>query len=542
MFNHTSVKSRLSVLIGIFSIGIIILFIQGTSALRNVEAAATLMGNGKDIVADILPPPLYLIEAQLVTNEIMQAPMDERRALAERFRQLHKDYDDRNAYWKSKSADLDRDILANLFGKQKDTSDAYWLVLEQKFLPAVLSGDESQAHRALGELKVLYSEHRTGVDATVKAASAWADARNIELGATVKSSIYMFLAVALVSVAIGVAVAMLTVRAIVNPLKVLQETMSTVEQTSDFTMVVPVQSHDEVGKTAEAFNRLSATLRDALRHIQEGVGQLSEAAVHLSSSSQHVASSSALQSESASAMAATLEQVMVSIGHISSNAKEADGASRRSGDLSREGGAVIRNAASGMTAIADTVRHISSSIKTLGNQSTQITSVVQVIKDVADQTNLLALNAAIEAARAGEQGRGFAVVADEVRKLAERTAQATGEIGKMISAMQSSSEQAVSRMSSAVDQATDGVALAEQADNAIKQIEAGVNEVVVLVNSISSSLAEQSMASNDIANHVEKVARMTEENSASAGTTASSAVQLGQLACGMRQIVNRFRI
>lgn len=339
MFGHGSVKSRLSVLIGIFSVGIVILLILGTSALRNVEVAATLMGNGKDIVADILPPPLYLIEAQLVTNEIMQAPLNERKAMADRFHQLRKDYDDRNAYWKSKSDDIDRRILDSLFGRQKEKADAYWDTLEKKFLPAALSGDEVQAHRALGELNILYAAHRAGVDETVKSASAWADARNAELGATVKRSIYVFAAVALISVAIGIGVAVLTVHAIVSPLKALQETMSKVEQTSDFTLTVPVQSQDEVGKTAEAFNRLSATLRSALRHIQEGVGQLSDAAAHVSASSQHVASSSEQQSESASAMAATLEQVMVSISQISSNAQEADGASRRSGNLSREGGA-----------------------------------------------------------------------------------------------------------------------------------------------------------------------------------------------------------
>lgn len=203
---------------------------------------------------------------------------------------------------------------------------------------------------------------------------------------------------------------------------------------------------------------------------------------------------------------------------------------------------MIRSAASEMTVIADAVRQISSSIEDLGNQSTAISSVVQVIKEVAEQTNLLALNAAIEAARAGEQGRGFAVVADEVRKLAERTALATGEIGKMIAAIQSSSKLAVTAMSSAVDQATGGVALAEKAGNAIKQIEAGVDEVVALVNSISSSLAEQTAAGNDIGVHVEKVARMTEENSASAGTAASSAVQLEQLAGDMRHVVDKFII
>jgi methyl-accepting chemotaxis protein len=529
-------------LIAIFSAGIVILFAQGMVALRSVETAAGLMGDGKDIVSDILPPPLYLIEAQLVANEVMQAPASNRREVAERFRQLRRDFDERNAYWRARSSALDHAVVATLFGRQREKADLYWLALEKRFLPAAFAGDETQARRALDELKVIYAEHRSGVDETVKAASAWSEARKAELAATVRQSNLVFAIVALASIAVGVLVALLTVRAIVIPLAELQRTITDVEKSADFTLSMKVVRHDEVGVTAHSFNQLLSTLRAAFRSIQGSALEVSDAALRLSASSRQVAASSSLQSESTSAMAATVEEVTVSINHISSNAREAESASRLSGKLSLEGGDVIRNAAAEMTHIATTVREISSSIDHLTAQSSQISAVVQVIKEVADQTNLLALNAAIEAARAGEQGRGFAVVADEVRKLAERTRNATEEIATMIGNIQASSTSVVTAMSVAVDQARGSLALAEEAGNAIKEIETGADHVIALVDDISSSLSEQSAASNDIASHVERVARMIQENNGAASLTAEAAVQLERLASQMRQVVERFRI
>jgi methyl-accepting chemotaxis protein len=341
---------------------------------------------------------------------------------------------------------------------------------------------------------------------------------------------------------LGLIVAWLIIRSITTPLNRMRATIGEVEKNGDFTQRIPASGHDEVGQTANSFNDLMTTLQSALRQVLDSVDQVSGATHTLSSSSSQVASSSAHQSEAASAMAATVEQVTVSINHVSESAREALEISRKSGELSSQGGNIIHNAATEMKQIAETVRLTSSTIEDLGQQSNQISSVVQVIKDVADQTNLLALNAAIEAARAGEQGRGFAVVADEVRKLAERTTKATEEITHMIATIQNSAHAAVARMGEAVEQVGGGVALAEQAGDAINQIKEGAGQVIAVVNDISSALVEQSSASNDIASHVEKVAQMSEENSAAAGETASAANHLEQLSGTMRAAVSRFRI
>ncbi|GHU48802.1 hypothetical protein AGMMS50289_25740 [Betaproteobacteria bacterium] len=178
----------------------------------------------------------------------------------------------------------------------------------------------------------------------------------------------------------------------------------------------------------------------------------------------------------------------------------------------------------------------------MGAESEQISSVVQVIKEVADQTNLLALNAAIEAARAGEQGRGFAVVADEVRKLAERTAQSTGDISTMIGKIQVAAKEAVGEMERVVSQVGEGQVLAQQAHEHIQTIHGETSKVSSAITEISNALKEQSEASSDIARHVESIAQMTDENNAAAEETASGATRLNQLAGEVNGEIAQFKV
>jgi methyl-accepting chemotaxis protein len=279
-----------------------------------------------------------------------------------------------------------------------------------------------------------------------------------------------------------------------------------------------------------------------LGQVRRNIASVAGAVSSLSSASQQVAHHSGQQSSAASAMASAMEQMTANLAEIAHNAGHVDEASRASGERSREGSAIIGRATAEMGEIASTVQSGSASIDALGQQSQKISAIVQVIREIADQTNLLALNAAIEAARAGEAGRGFAVVADEVRKLAERTAQSTQQIGDMIQAIQGSAKGAVRVMDDTVRRVDTGVELAGQAAASIVQITDSVDTLLQGVAEISNALRQQGLASQDMARHVERIAGMTEENSHAANQTAQAAQDLEGLAADMRQAVERFKL
>jgi methyl-accepting chemotaxis protein len=309
----------------------------------------------------------------------------------------------------------------------------------------------------------------------------------------------------------------------------------------DLTQDVALKPGDKDSLLA-AMKHMQDALRRMIAELKSNADGVASAAQQLSTTSEQLAISSSQQSEAASSMAAAVEEMTVSINHVSDSAHEARQVTDQTGEQSNRGKGVIADTVSEMRSISSTVTEASTTIHAVGESSQKISSIVQVIKDVADQTNLLALNAAIEAARAGEQGRGFAVVADEVRKLAERTAQATTEISDMIGAVQSSAQAAVDSMQQAVSRVEGGVGMANRAGEAMGGISEGAARVVAAVNEISSALKEQSVASNEIAANVEKIAQMSEENSAATREAADTARQLETLAVDTRNVVSQFRL
>jgi methyl-accepting chemotaxis protein len=298
----------------------------------------------------------------------------------------------------------------------------------------------------------------------------------------------------------------------------------------------------DTGSLLASMKTMCGRLREMVRNIDASAAQVGQSARQLAETSHAVAAASARQSEATTATAAAVEQMTVGIGHIADSAEQAVSFSRQSEDLSRKGSQVIHGAAAEMSKIADSVEASSAIISTLEQQSNEISAVVNVIKEIADQTNLLALNAAIEAARAGEQGRGFAVVADEVRKLAERTTQSTQEIASTIQKIQGGTQNAVQSMVAGVGQVRSGTALAQEAGTSIREIESGAQQVVGVVNDISNSLREQSTASDEIARNVENIARMVEANNASAEGAAAASRQLERLAEELATSVRSFRL
>ena len=346
-----------------------------------------------------------------------------------------------------------------------------------------------------------------------------------------------------IAAAVGVALmGYFIVSGIKNSLAQIQDNVGRTERDLDFTLRTPILRADEIGITASALNRLIDRMQENLKGIQARAHSVAQSAAAMSATSGQVATAAHQQSEAASNMAATVEEMTVSINHVGDRAQEADRLSHDSGKLAQSGESIIGRTVDDINKISVTVNQAAENISSLDKHSQEIANVVAVIKEVAEQTNLLALNAAIEAARAGEQGRGFAVVADEVRKLAERTSSSTQEIAATIEAMRSSANKATAGMDDVVTEVRRGVDSAREASEAIRQIGQGSHQAVEMVGEITAAIHEQASAMTSIAQQVERIAQMSEESSAAAENSAQTAQDLDALAREMQKIVSAYKL
>ena len=310
----------------------------------------------------------------------------------------------------------------------------------------------------------------------------------------------------------------------------------------DLTVSLPVDSQDEVGQTKDAFNRFLQTLRNMVGDVKSNSDKLLEGIERVGKETDQISGSSKQQSSFANATAAAVEELTASVSHIAESASNAELMTRESGRASKQMASEVRATAEEITLISTTVERLATVLQGLDSRSSQISNIVGVIKEIADQTNLLALNAAIEAARAGEQGRGFAVVADEVRKLAERTGVSTVEIGNMIHQIQDETKTAVGSMETAVQQVQSGVRKSQAVTQSIELIEKNAQDVEIALGSIASATSEQSKASHEIARNIERIHEMTESSDASIQETQAETSQLRNLANELRLLMDKFRV
>ncbi|MDB5816260.1 MAG: hypothetical protein JWN23_3377 [Rhodocyclales bacterium] len=347
---------------------------------------------------------------------------------------------------------------------------------------------------------------------------------------------------ALLSAGLIVAAVLCLRRNVLQPLARLQESIVRAASNHDFSPPPAVEGDDEIGVTSRHYAQLLEFIGASVTDVRRCGEQLVSLSEEVDVATRKISRNSRLQSEATSNMAAAVQEMTVSISMVGEQAEHASNHARESSSIASRGATNILNTVDGINTISRQVGAATKHIRNLRADCDSITLMAATIRDIADQTNLLALNAAIEAARAGEQGRGFAVVADEVRKLAERTARSTQEIGTLVERMQDSARVAVDSMTETEMTVGQGVDNAQKAGESIQQIQGGSAAAASAVTEISAAIQEQKQASTDVAKNIEQVAQMSEQNSHAAEASAEAIGRLSQSSRQISEILRRFRI
>ncbi len=314
------------------------------------------------------------------------------------------------------------------------------------------------------------------------------------------------------------------------------------EQMAANDMTANVQAKSDRDVLGNSFRTMVNNLSTMIRQLGENARELVSAATEIASSSEQMSKGAKDQSDQVTQVSTAVEEMTATILESSKNAGEATNASKNASETATGGGRIVNDTIQGMQKIAGVVRQSAESIAKLATSADQIGEIIGVIDDIADQTNLLALNAAIEAARAGEQGRGFAVVADEVRKLAERTGKATGEITEMIKGIQRETAEAVTGMEAGIQEVDKGRELADKAGNSLNDIVTMAQRVTDMITQMATATEEQSSAAEQISKNIEHIASVTRETASGAQQSAAAAEELNRQADGLQQMVAKFRI
>jgi methyl-accepting chemotaxis protein len=310
----------------------------------------------------------------------------------------------------------------------------------------------------------------------------------------------------------------------------------------DLTTRMDVSSRDEVGQAGREFNVFMETLEGMMRQMTHNSQQLANAGEEISAAATQTAEGSRAQTEQVEQVATAMQEMSCTVMQVSEHSSKAAEEARKAAETAQQGGNIVNEALTTMRSIADSVGVIAEKIGELGKNSDQIGKIIAVIDDIADQTNLLALNAAIEAARAGEQGRGFAVVADEVRKLAERTTKATKEIAQMIEAVQLETSTAVKQMQAGTKQVEAGVATTEKAGASLSAIIKAAQKVGDMISQIATAATQQTSTADQINTNVGKIAKISRESASGAQQSANACEELSNLALDLQQMVSRFEM
>lgn len=503
--------------------------------LYSVRSAADQMGQGKDVVADILPPPLYLIESQLQVYTLLHAKPEEREALLQTLTRLQQEFESRNRFWQESS--LNEPLRELLLGEQKVQGELFWQLLNDKFVPAIKAGDLAQAGAIAARLHTLYNAHRLGVDATVIRGNQYAAEQMAHLANTTRLCYGLLLCAAL----LGAGLIFWLGRPTQQRLLAAGKATAAIAE-GELNRPMPEPGLDAIGELIRQIGAMRDQLATLVESLQRSASTLDDRATSLTAMAQRHTDDSQAQVGAAHHIEQAIEQLTHSIEQAGSQLHQVGEQTLQSAERAQEATLAIHTVEQVIGEQVTGVKQVSQTISDLAGLSQQIAGLAGAIHDIAEQTNLLALNAAIEAARAGEQGRGFAVVADEVRSLATRTGSATTEINTIIGKIQDVSLRAASEMDTELARVEQAVTHTMTARQSVSRIAQSCEEINQRIAQVDQLMSDETRLVQGIHHQVGEMSRLAAEANQSATQAAEEATMVAQHARILTRQTHHFHL
>ena len=503
--------------------------------LYSVRSAADQMGQGKDVVADILPPPLYLIESQLQVYTLLHAKPEEREALLQTLARLQQEFESRNRFWQESS--LNEPLRELLLGEQKVQGELFWQLLNDKFVPSIKAGDLAQAGAIAARLHTLYNAHRLGVDATVIRGNEYAAEQMAHLANTTRLCYGLLLCAAL----LGAGLIFWLGRPTQQRLLAAGKATAAIAE-GELNRPMPEPGLDAIGELIRQIGAMRDQLATLVESLQRSASTLDDRATSLTAMAQRHTDDSQAQVGAAHHIEQAIEQLTHSIEQAGSQLHQVGEQTLQSAERAQEATIAIHTVEQVIGEQVTGVKQVSHTISDLAGLSQQIAGLAGAIHDIAEQTNLLALNAAIEAARAGEQGRGFAVVADEVRSLATRTGSATTEINTIIGKIQDVSLRAASEMDTELARVEQAVTHTMTARQSVARIAQSCEEINQRIAQVDQLMSDETRLIQGIHHQVGEMSRLAAEANQSASQAAEEATMVAQHARILTRQTHHFHL